>query len=58
MKKPFRKLTLNKELLYSLSTAQMRPAWAAAATGACPRTTEQTWYCPTASGCTNCGLCN
>jgi len=56
MKKPLRKLSLNRESLRNLSGAPVTGA------GTQPSlcvgcTSEYTWYCPTASGCSNCPIC-
>jgi hypothetical protein len=54
-----RKLTLHKESLRNLTAVD-----AGVGTGVTVQsikvgcTTENTWYCPTASACTNCQLCN
>ncbi|HEY0781021.1 MAG TPA: hypothetical protein VGE98_01095 [Thermoanaerobaculia bacterium] len=57
MKKPLRKLSLNRESLRNLSAAPVTGG------GTQPSicvgcTTEYTWYCPTASGCSACPICN
>jgi len=54
-----RKLTLNRESLRNLTASDVRLGGAAIQQSikiGC--TTENTWYCPTASACTNCPLCN
>jgi hypothetical protein len=57
-----RKLTLNKESLRNLTAVDARLG--GAAIGGTTQsikvgcTTENTWYCPTASACTNCPICN
>jgi hypothetical protein len=52
-----RKLILNKESLRNLTASDARVGGAIQSINVgC--TTENTWYCPTASACTNCPLCN
>jgi hypothetical protein len=54
-----RKLTLHKESLRNLTASDARLGGAAIQQSikvGC--TTEYTWYCPTASACTNCPICN
>ena len=64
MKKTARKLTLHRESLRNLTPVEVPPVQGAANTrNGCPSvqigcTTEYTWYCPTASACTNCPICN
>ena len=53
-----RKLTLNKESLRNLTASDARLGGGAIQSIKVGCTTENTWYCPTASACTNCPLCN
>lgn len=59
MKKSSRKLSLNRESIRNLEAAEVVGGIAKPVTSinvGC--TTEYTWYCPSASGCTNCPICN
>ncbi len=54
------KLVLNRESIRALTRAQASAAHGGGTLqSVCVGcTTENTWYCPTASGCTNCPICN
>lgn len=64
MNKTVRKLALHKESLRNLTSFVLPPVQGAALFSKNPCasvqigcTTEYTWYCPTASACTNCPIC-
>ena len=60
MKKNARKLNLNRESIRNLTALETVVGGAAkpvtSVNVGC--TTEYTWYCPSASGCSNCPVCN
>ena len=59
MKKNLRKLALNRESLRHLngSALEISPFPGTEPSICVGCTTEYTWYCPTASGCSACPIC-
>jgi hypothetical protein len=58
MKKTHRRLALHRESLRNLTAVEVKGGVGTRPSIDVGCTTEYTWYCPSASGCTNCPICN